>query len=100
MGSKELKKIIRTVKLKKLSFDGREFILEFANGLFVMVTGDMDTGGFEIETNIDRERKHREWLQHMKNEKEKRLNVEQKQIEILSKFPESQWPEIRKTFNW
>jgi hypothetical protein len=100
MTEQELKELVDTVELKKLSFNGDEFELEFANGVSVTVgkTTEWEYAVWEFESSIEKEKKRIEWHKRAAVEKEKKKQVEEKQNEILSKFPKEQWDEIRKTF--
>jgi len=101
MSEQELKELIDTTDLKKLSFDGYVFEIEFSNGLSVTVgkTTEWDCAVWEFESNVEKEQQRIEWEKRNDAEKERKRLLEEKQNEILSKFPKEQWGEIRKTFS-
>ena len=100
MTSQELQTLINTSELKKLSFDGGYFNLEFDNGVSVEVgiTTEYDCPVWDIESNIEIEQRRLLSEKRSAENKEAKRLLEEKQREILSKFPEDQWDEIRKTF--
>jgi len=100
MESYELKEMIDTLEIKKVSFDEYEFVFEFRNGVSVTVgkTTEWDCAAWEIESSIEKEQARIRWEEQDKRNKENNRLQKIKEDAILSKFPPEQWEEIRRTF--
>lgn len=98
MSEEELETLINTVELKKLSFDGYEFELEFVNGLSVTVGKgtEWEMAVWEIESSLEKENRRIEYEKRRADEREKVRQKQAEQNEILSKFSPEQQTEIYK----
>lgn len=100
MSEQELKELIDTVELKKMSFDGHEFEMEFENGISVTVgkSIEYDCTVWDLDSSIEKENRRIEWENRDKEEKNRIAEFEKNRDRIKSKFTTEEWEEIEQAF--
>lgn len=96
----DLNKTAETAKVVSIKDDYGDIIIEFDNGVTFFITADTewDVGFLRIESSTELEWKRQQEKQAQERSDQAREKQKELQQQILNKFPEEQWPEIKKTF--